>query len=52
MDQKLLNESKNKTDLLAKTFESKAQLPEGSVDCPFFALSDSEFGDFVALRSR
>jgi len=47
-----VNDSKSKANLLAQTFDNKAKLPPEEVDCPFFGLPDSEFEDFVALRSR
>ena len=47
-----VNGSKEKANLFAQTFHSKAQLPAETVDCPFFGNPDAEFEDFVALRSR
>ncbi len=47
-----VNISKDKADVFAKTFAAEAVLPDEHVDCPFFGRPDSEFDEFVALRSR
>jgi len=49
---KWVNDPKDKADLFAKTFDTKANLPDESVDCPFFGKPDVEFDEFVALRTR
>ena len=38
-----VNGAKEKANLFAKTFDSKAVLPEETVDCPFFGHADVEF---------
>ena len=47
-----LSDAKAKADLLARTFAEKAQLPEESVDTPYFGRPDNEMDTFVAIRSR
>ena len=49
---KWVNDPKDKADLFAKTFDTKANLPDERVDCPFFGKPDVEFHEVVALRTR
>ena len=50
--EKWFNDSKDEANLFAQTFDTKAQLPAESVDCPFFGRADIELEDMVVLRSR
>jgi len=47
-----INDAKGKADLFARTFAGKAQIPEESVDTPFFGRPDTEMDRFVSIRSR
>ena len=47
-----VNASADKANLFAKNFRDKAELPQESVDCPYFGTPDAEFEDFVVLRTR
>ena len=44
--------SKGKANLIAKTLQEKAALPEEVIDCPYFGCPDMEMDRFMALRSR
>jgi len=47
-----LHDAKHKANAFARVFDSKSQLPEESVDTPFFGSPLTEFQDFVTFRSR
>ena len=47
-----INDAKNSADLFACTFAGKAQIPEESIDTPFFGRPDAEIDMIVAIRSR
>ena len=49
---KWLSDSKDKADLFAQTFASKAELPPEIVDSPFFGMADEDSDVFLAFRSR
>ena len=50
--QKWIQDSKDKADLFARTFDAKAKLPQEAVDCPFFGQPDAELDEMVCMRSR
>ena len=47
-----ITESSEKADAFARTFASKAHLPEEVVDTPYFGCADVAFDDLVIFRSR
>ena len=51
-DGQWISESKDKANLFAEMFDSKAQLPCESVDCPFFGRADVDLDEYIVLRTR
>ena len=49
---KWLHDAKDKANLFASTFSSKAQLSDDFNDCPFFGIPDCELEEFITIRSR
>jgi len=47
-----LSDAASKANAFAHTFSSKSELPEESVDTPFFGVADVVHDSFFALRSR
>ena len=47
-----LSDATSKANAFAHTFASKSQLPEESVDTPFFGVADMEHDRFIAFRCR
>ena len=47
-----IRDAKQKADVFARTFETKAQLPEELVDTPFFGSADHGSEVFMVFRSR
>ena len=47
-----ITDSKQKANLFAKTFASKAKLPDEEIDCPFFGNCETELDGFLCIRTR
>ena len=51
-DEKWLTDSREKADAFARTFSSKSELPPEVIDTPFFGEPETEWQDYIILRSR
>ena len=47
-----ISDAKKKSDAFARTFTSKAKLPDELVDTPFFGCAENDLDEFVIFRSR
>ena len=51
-DQKWITDSKEKANIFATVFDSKAKLPSEEVDCPYFGRPDVDLDEYIPLRTR
>ena len=47
-----ITDSKQKANLFAKTFASKAKLPDEEIDCPFSANCETKLDGVLCIRTR